>query len=352
VQLKLWVLSLLDQHKTVQYSSQISYQILRSLNEIESIATEWDSLLDQSPCNRAFSCSKWYLVSARTDDSFSPYVLVGHRGSQIAGILPTAITNDGETLTFAGELSDYNDIIARETDHEVLAGLMSRALFFGRDYRRVVLNRVRSDSNCARAVRLLSPTLDLAKSFSIKTNSRYIRLPSSYRDYLSTRSRNFRKNLKRARRDAENNNVSVRELDVDNFSPSRLAEVFLSLNLERWGSNCYYNLDRPRTFVLNILPDLFAERRLRAFALTSDQNLLAMDLCMVGANSLCSWNGGFLSEASRWSPGTLLIDAGIKHSYSAKFDEYDLLRGEEPYKQRWVNSTREIGSFEFNANCS
>lgn len=341
----------LNHKKTGRDSSPITCQILTSLSEIESIASEWDALLDQSPCNRAFSCSKWYLAAARTEDSFSPYVIIALRGSQIAGILPTAITNDGEMLTFAGELSDYNDVIARETDHQVLEALMSRVLHFG-SYKRVVLNRVRCDSNCARAVRFLSPSVDLAKSFSIKTNSRYIRLPSSYGDYLSTRSRNFRKNLKRARRDAENHNVSVCELDVDTFSPARIAEVFLSLNLERWGPECYYNLDRPRMFVSKILPDLFAERRLRAFALMSDQNPIALDLCMVGANSLCSWNGGFLSKASRWSPGTLLIDAGIKHSYSAKFEEYDLLRGEEPYKQRWVNSTREIGSFEFNANCS
>src|SRR5690242_10702046 len=174
-----------EHNKTLRDSSAISYQILKSLDEIGGIATEWDSLLDHSPCNRAFSCSKWYLASARTDESFSPYVLVARRGSQIGGILPTAITNGGETLTFAGELSDYNDIIARENDHEVLAGLMNRALLFGSDYRRIVLNRVRGDSNCARAVRRLSPSVDLTKSFSIKSNSRYIRLPSSYRDYLS-----------------------------------------------------------------------------------------------------------------------------------------------------------------------
>jgi len=337
-----------EHNNTLRHSSAISYQILKSLDEIESIATEWDTLLDHSPCNRAFSCSKWYLASARTDDSFSPHVLIARRDSMIAGILPTAITRN--TLTFAGELSDYNDIIAHETDRDVLAGLMNRALFFGNDYKRVRLNRVRSDSNCAQAVRFLSPSID-PKSFSIKTNSRYIRLPSSYRDYLGTRSRNFRKNLKRARRDAENDNVSVCELNVDTFSPARLADVFLSLNLERWGTACYYNLERPRTFVRKILPDLFAERRLRAFALMNEQDVLALDLCMVGANSLCSWNGGFLSDASRWSPGTLLIDAGIKCSYSAKFEEYDLLRGEEAYKERWINSTREIGCFEFNAHC-
>ena len=342
----------LDQGRTVGDASGISYKVLRTPSEIESISTEWDLLLDQSRCNRAFSCSKWFLASALIDHSISPYVIVARRDSEIAGILPLVIAGDRQVLTFAGELSDYNDMIAREADDVVLAGLLSHSLFCGKGYRRIVLNRVRRDSNCARATRVLSPPLDVSKSYSIKGSSRYIRLPSSYQDYLSTRSRNFRKNLGRARRGAENHKVAVRELEADSFPPSRLPEAFLSLNLERWGSECYYELVFPRAFVLKILPELFTERRLRAFALMKEENLLGIDLCMVGPNSLCTWNGGFLSEAGRWSPGSLLMDAGIKHSYSSKLEEFDLLRGDEPYKQRWVNSTREIGCFEFNANCS
>jgi CelD/BcsL family acetyltransferase involved in cellulose biosynthesis len=340
----------LAQRKTVGQATGISYQVLRSVGDIEAVSREWDLLLDQSPCNRAFSCSKWFLASVLIDPSFSPYVILARRGSQIAGILPLVIADDRHTLTFAGEMSDYNDMIARETDQDVLTGLLSQALFFAKCYDRVVLNRVRRDSNCARAVLGLSPPLDF--TFSLKGSSRFIRLPPSYQDYLNTRSRNFRKKLTGARRGAENHNLSIRELEPSTFPPSRLAEAFLSLNLERWGPKCYYELAFPRTFVLKVLPELFAEQRLRAFALMRGDKLLGLDLCMVGANSLCSWNGGFLSEAGRWSPGTLLMDAGIKYSFSSKLDEYDLLRGDEPYKQRWVNSTREIGCFEFNANCS
>ena len=340
----------LAQRKKVGQATGISYQVLRTLRDIEDVSTEWDRLLDQSPCNRAFSCSKWFLASVQIVPSLSPYVILARRGSEIAGILPLVITNDRRTLTFAGEMSDYNDMIARETDQDVLTGLLSYALFSAKGYNRVVLNRVRRDSNCARAVLGLSPPLDF--TFSLKGTARFIRLPSSYEDYLNTRSRNFRKKLIWARRGAENHNLSIRELEPSTFPPSRLAQAFLSLNLERWGTECYYELASPRAFVLKILPTLFAEQRLRAFALMRGDQLLGLDLCMIGANSLCSWNGGFLSEAGRWSPGTLLMDAGIKHSFSLKLDEYDLLRGDEPYKQRWVNSSREIGCFEFSANSS
>ena len=135
----------IDKANTIDDASGISYQVLTTLRDIEAISAEWDLVLDQSCCNRAFSCSKWFLASATIDHHVSPYVIVARRGSQIAGILPLSIANDGQTLTFAGEMSDYNDMIANDSDRDVLAGLLSSALRFGKRYRRIVLNRVRPD---------------------------------------------------------------------------------------------------------------------------------------------------------------------------------------------------------------
>src|SRR6185295_5798339 len=98
------------------------------------------------------------------------------------------------------------------------------------------------------------------------------------------------------------------------------------------------------------LPHLFAERRMRAFALTQADKLFGLDLCMISKNSLCTWNGGFLADSERWSPRNLLIAAGIKRAFALKLAEYDLLRGDESYKKRWANNNRCIGKLEFTTN--
>jgi CelD/BcsL family acetyltransferase involved in cellulose biosynthesis len=67
---------------------------------------------------------------------------------------------------------------------------------------------------------------------------------------------------------------------------------------------------------------------------------------MMGSNSLCAWNGGFLSEAEHCSPGKLLINAGIKLACALKLEEYDFARGVEEYKSSWANNTRTIGQLE------
>jgi CelD/BcsL family acetyltransferase involved in cellulose biosynthesis len=330
-----------DQNTAADRRRSLTYEILTTIPEIEVISTAWDALVDQSPCNRAFSCASWFLTTCKLKNTITPHVVVARRGGEIAGVLPLVLTNDGAIAAFASELSDYNDIVAREDDPSAPAGLLEYALSSTAGCRRVVLARIRSDSNCWRAAR----ALHLADDFDhiLEGHSRHIRLPTSYEDFLNTRSSNFRKSLARARRDAETNHLTVRELKPESFPHSRLPEAFLSLNFDRWGPKSFYELPFPQSFVRKLLPQLFAEGRMRAFALMKDERLLGVDLCMVGRNSLCTWNGGFLTEAEKWSPGNLLMAAGIQEACAMKLDEYDLLRGDESYKTRWSNGIRRIG---------
>jgi CelD/BcsL family acetyltransferase involved in cellulose biosynthesis len=325
-------------------AGKLTYQVLDTLPDIEAISAEWDLLLDRSPCNRAFSCSRWFLVSCSLNQSIFPHVIVARRGATIVGVLPLVLINDSRVVTLASESSDYNDIVSIEDDYSVLVGLLEYAIKLGRSYKRVVLSRVRRDSNCFRAAEILEREGSIQPVFQATANCAYVDLSISYEEYLKTRSKSFRKSLRRAQRNAERSNIAVRELDPTHFPPSRVPEAFLSLNLDRWGAKSYYRSSFVESFVLNLLPDLFSQRRMRAFALMKEERLLGLDLCMVGANSLCSWNGGFLSEAARWSPGKLLIDAGIRQAYAGKFEEYDLMRGDEAYKKSWANNAREIGS--------
>lgn len=326
-------------------SDTLTYQVLDTLTGIEAIAAAWDALLDQSPCNRAFSCSSWFLASCRLNHSLSPRVIVARRGEKIVGIFPLVLNNASTITAFASELSDYNDIVAQEDDYSVVAAILEYAISFAGDGKRVVLARIRSDSNCWRAARELNVASDFEQVSDGST--RHVRLSSNYDDFLSTRSRNFRKSINRAQRTAANNNLAIRELRPETFAPSRLPEAFLALNRERWGARGYYELPFPQSFVLELLPTVFAQGRMRAFALMKDERLLGLDLCVVGRKSLGTWNGGFLSEVEKCSPGNLLLAAGIKEAFAMNMEEYDLLRGNEPYKERWANGIRTIGRLEF-----
>lgn len=325
----------------------IVYRVLKEISEVEAIAPEWDAVLKHSTCNRAFSSARWYLAACRHDPTISPYAIIAQRGARLAGILPLALTEAGEMAAFPTGLADYNDIIAAPEDVNVHMGLLQYAFSQAGGYRRLRLDDIRRDSNCARALQLIRRTHAMHQVSLTYDICPYIQLSSNYADYLETRSEGFKKRLRYAQRSAVRNDLTVTELKPESFPPEQLPEVFLSLHRHRYGVTSCFVPELAQSFVREIFPLLFAERSLRAFALFAKERIVGINICMVGVKSLCYWNGGFLAEASGWSPGKLLIDAGIRQAFAMQFAEYDFLRGTEDYKSDWVNSTRHISRIEF-----
>ena len=329
-------------------NGNISYAVLTELPAIARLMPEWNALLARSGCNLAFSSAQWFIASCLHNEEARPFVLVAARGHALIGILPLVVVNEGTVATFGASLSDYNDLVAEPDDVPALTGLLSRALPVHGGYERLILSGLRDDSNCIRAARILNSSGEIGDVYSTEETCPYIRLLSSYDEYLRTRSKSFRTSLLQAHRYAERGNVRIAELQPDSFPPECLPEVFLSLHLNRFAEDSCFASPTFQTFLRAVVPSLFIERRLRAFVLYEAESIIAINLCMVGANSLCLWNGGFIAEAERWSPGKLLISAGIREAYALNMTEYDFMRGSETYKSRWADDARHIGQLEFN----
>jgi CelD/BcsL family acetyltransferase involved in cellulose biosynthesis len=327
-------------------TTKTDYEVLTDLGAITNMAPEWNALLARSGCNLAFSSAQWFTAGCRLDRDVRPYVIVARREGALVGVLPLVLGDAGTVATFPDAESDYNDIVTARNDVDAMTGLLDHALSARAGYQRLVLSRLRDDSNCLRAAEILIPG-DLGKLYESDTRCPYIRLLSSYDEYLQTRSKSFRTSLRQAHSNAERHNVGVSELLPERFSPDCLVEVFLSLHLGRFAELSSLASPTTQEFVREVVPSLFVEGRLRAFALYEAESIIAINLCMVGANSLCLWNGGFTSAAERWSPGKLLISAGIREANASNMSEYDLLRGDEDYKLRWATDERHIGQLAF-----
>ena len=51
--------------------------------------------------------------------------------------------------------------------------------------------------------------------------------------------------------------------------------------------------------------------------------------------------GGFDPEYSRAAPGTLLLEAGLKHAFASGLRRVELGGGDDAYKLRWTSAVRE-----------
>ncbi len=325
----------------------IEYDLLTDLDEIEALSPEWEELLSRSRCNRAFSSVTWYLAACRAQPHLLPCVAVARRDHALAALLPLALKPTGDAA-FPSELSSYNDLIAASEDDGALAGLLDFAVSPPKPYLRLDLRWVRKSSNLLRATRMINDQLDSMNCFQLdKEYYSFIRLPGSYEEYLESRSRLFRRNIRRARRIAEADGFRIERLEPASFPAERIPELFLAFHLARFGDESTFR-KRPEhlAFAQMALPELFTRRQIMALALYRESEILGLDICLVGYNSLCAWNGGYPPEIERWSPGRMFVDEGIQIAFRWGLQEYDLLRGPQQWKRSWTNELRDVGRME------
>ena len=324
---------------------RFQYRVFTDLAEIEPLSQDWERLLRESPCNRGFGSLEWYVTGCRVYPFLTPRVVVAFDGDRVAGILPLVSNREDRTATFAPG-GDYRDIVAPAGNIALLAGLLACAASHRNGGDRILLSKLQADSNCLGALPILASLPGIDFRLRAIDSYHYVKLPETFDDYLATRSRVFRKSIRRAQRKMEGGNLVVRELEPESFPPRELPEVFLSLVSARHKEESAFTGAQSREFARCAFPLLFKKRDLRAFAVIQDETITALDICMVGAKGLCTWNGGFLSEAATWSPGTLLTAFGVRRAIEMKLAEYDFLEGEEPYKKSWATGTYVVSELE------
>jgi len=330
-----------------RWSGSIEYRTLTELDQVAWISSEWDALLETSRCNRAYSCSKWYMATVELFPELQPLVFVAYRAGVLAGILPLWLNVSRRLARFGDYYSDHTDIIVPDEDSELSTRLLAYALQGNGSYDRVDLGQVKRDSNCVRAAKALGLTRMIEEFFSPGKCLIYavLDLTSGYEEYIKTLSRNFRESLCRAARKAENDGMILSELTPAELNPELLPETFLSLHLSRFGENT--NFKSSEIWMQKLFPALFSERRLRVFALLDKGRIAGIDLEMVARSGFYSYNGGFLPEVRRYAPGKLLIHKAIQQACIDGMDEYDLGWWSQEYKADWRPGTREIGKLQF-----
>jgi CelD/BcsL family acetyltransferase involved in cellulose biosynthesis len=323
------------------------FRIYSDLRQIAAISRQWEELLAIAPCNRAFASREWYAASCSKQGSWIPFLAAAFRGGTVLCILPLVLDHEDDTAKFPHHAADYNDVIARVDDPCLVADLLSHALASGQGGRRMVLSKLRPDSLCAGAVPLLCARSKVECGWREIDSYRYIRLPASFDDYLNSRSKAFRKNVRRKLRDLERDGLAMRELYPDEYEPASLPELLIALAVARHGAGCSFTRTVfVQSFLREVLPCLFRNRHLRAFALLDRERIVALDLCMVCPGGLATWNGGFLPEVEHYSPGLALFAFEIQQAIASGLHEFDFTRGEEAYKRSWANSSYAVGELE------
>ncbi|MEO9132249.1 MAG: GNAT family N-acetyltransferase, partial [Sphingomonas sp.] len=310
-------------------------EVLDRRDAIEAIVPEWRALLARSRCNRAFSGPTWYLAALDVWPEQAPRVIVARRAGQIAGIFPLVWQPADETARFATRLSDYNDLIVVDGDMAVARRLM---IFARRRFPNLELTCIRLDSNCALAG-VEAPIL-VEKKFICPIAD----LSGGYQGWFASRSPGFQRELALAIRRGARNGIVARRLNPERDAGVDPASFFIEMQRARFGERSLFLRDpATQAFVIAALGALWREGSVPLFGLWAGEQMIGLDICMLGANSLGNWNAGFIADFATFSPGMLMANAAVSEACALGLAEFDYLRGVETYKLRWCSGQREIG---------
>lgn len=171
----------------------------------------------------------------------------------------------------------------------------------------------------------------------------YIDLPSSLPSYTMSLSRNLRKNLKKRMKRLESQYKVEFKTQHDFASVRDAMEIYFNLHDKRWQSKKGQSISLSkinRDFHLELAKTFDEKKWLALYFLTVDDEPIAAVYSFDYDLKKYGYNTGFDPEFSKYGIGSLLKTYAIKESIKKGFREYDLLRGNEPYKTNWATGVR------------
>jgi CelD/BcsL family acetyltransferase involved in cellulose biosynthesis len=323
-------------------------EVITDPDRLGEIEADWRSLAEWR--GNAFLTPEWYFAWLRSygADADPAVIAVRAPAGELRGVMPLARDRAARprSLRFGGaNLADHLHPVAAglEEEEAVAAAAGARLDAEIPRWSAIVLDNVDADARWWRAMMSAAP-LSLAAVSYRQTTLPCIQLPASWEDYLASRSRNFRSQLGRKLRALERDHeVRFRRTRAAPELASDL-ETFFRLHDARWDTRGGSSSASERT------------RRFHGdfTAAALERGWLRLWLMEVDGAPVAAWYGWRLGERysyylagfePRWSDasvGLLLLAHTVQEAIEESASEYDLLLGEEAYKQRFATATRPI----------
>lgn len=237
---------------------------------------------------------------------------------------PPVLTNE--------QVTDYGDILAKPTYELVVwKAVQSHAkTFFSHPVTQCIALGIRQDSPSFSALSTLSSVVEK------EAVAPYIRLSSSWDEYLLSLDRHNRHEIRRKLRNAEKEGVTfswLRDIQKEKDTFFRLLRAS-SEEKKRF-------LSPPMEAFFTDLMTAFAQTSQVCF-LTYKGNAIAAVFLFVTSYDMLVYNSGFDPAYASLSPGVVVIAYLLQEAIKQKKKRFDFLRGQERYKYHFGAQDRQL----------
>lgn len=328
---------------------------LMTEEEFSRFRKPWNTLLDASRSESFFLKWEWMYTFWDSIDKQATELQVWlcHDGSRLVGIAPlysykTAFLKvPVRKLAFLGDrvASDYLDVFAAPGYEDRCCGEVMRILRYDSPvtYDILELDGLCTDSNL---YRYLSVGDDAGKGMYLLPRFDCPRtiLDTSFNDYMLRLSASTRYSLGRMGRKFKRQfgEIAIEHLDVKK-NPHMLGVLF-DLHRKRWGA-----LKGKRSTFSGAFRELFNNRLVARLdegdgffsCMNVDDDPVSILYIFVYKNNAFFYQNGWNPEYASYGVGLLNILQALRHAIDTGFKSFDFLRGEEAYKYKFCEDSRQ-----------
>ncbi len=260
------------------------------------------------------------------------------------GVAALARDPDG-TLRFAGgELTDEQDVVAPAAIERSVASAVA-SWIAGERPRRVRLEFVPEDKPTLGAIAAVLGDGGYRVDRSRLITSPRLSLPGDFDTYVQSLGKKERHELRRKIRRLENATQATFRWATESDRGAALDRFFTLHRLSRGEKADFMTPDVER-FFRDIADALAPLGRLRLGVLRAHDQDAAVLFAFAYRGTLALYNAAYDPALASLSIGIVSHAWAIREAIAEKFDTYDLLRGDEPYKYDLGGTDRWLGKLE------
>ena len=334
--------------------SNMTIKVVAESKDFESLAGVWNSLLPKCRDNKSIYLTHEWLSTwwKHFGERKKLNILLIEKGHQVIGIVPLMKTEYRIGLikfnileTIGSSNCNYVGLIPPENREETIIALLGYLREELVESKLVIrLTLVPEDSVFLHLLRrhraLVSNNLVIKEK--ITTLAPYIALTANWDEYFGSLSQKKRQNLRRALRSLEKaHSVGFQRYTADSLEEG--LNKFFDLHQNRWQSvnvkSMFYN-PKMKEFYRDIASQFLLRNWLYLSCLTADNEVVSIIYGCIYNEKFYALTSARDIRYSKYSVGHLHYTFLIKDAIKRGLQEFDFLRGDEPYKLYWAKSIR------------
>jgi len=172
----------------------------------------------------------------------------------------------------------------------------------------------------------------------------YISIPDSVDVFMKGLTPDFRYNLRRYMRKIKRDYGKVELKEYDKLgSIEEAVKIFMELHQKAWeskGMPGVYHAQKNRNFFLDVSKAFARKGWLALYFLTANDEPIAGLYCFEYKQKMLGCLSGFDPDYFKYSVGNLIIAKVVEKCIQRKIEEFDFLKGNEPYKFKYTATYR------------